>query len=382
MPAADFVLSDARLVLPDRVIEHGWIAVNGGRIAEIGEGAAPADALSLAGDTLIPGLVELHTDHLEVHTQPRPSVNWPPLSAVVAYDAQIAAAGITTVYDCLRCGGDADNKDPNGGRIDLLARTMKSAEEEDLLRAEHRTHLRCEICSPDVLESTERFLSRNAVHLISLMDHTPGQRQFRDAEKLRTYYRGKTGMNEADLDTFFGERQRLHDMYSDVHRRALVSIARRSGIVLASHDDTTVEHVQESVEDGARIAEFPTTIEAATASHAAGIAVMMGAPNLVRGGSHSGNVAAEELARQGTLDIFSSDYVPASLILAAFALSERLPGITLPDAVATVTRNPARAVGLDDRGEIVVGKRADLVRVHMSGIPVVRTVWREGRRVV
>ncbi len=152
--------------------------------------------------------------------------------------------------------------------------------------------------------------------------------------------------------------------------------------MLASHDDTTLEHVAESVADGARIAEFPTTCEAAAASHAAAIAVMMGAPNLVRGGSHSGNVAAEDLARDGTLDILSSDYIPASLILAAFELARRVPGIELPQAIATVTLNPARAVGLDDRGAIAAGKRADLVRVHMSGIPVVRTVWRGGHRVV
>jgi alpha-D-ribose 1-methylphosphonate 5-triphosphate diphosphatase len=382
MSTEEMLLSDARLVLPDRVIERGWVAVAEGGIVEIGEGAAPGAALSMGGDTLIPGLVELHTDHLEVHAKPRPSVKWHPLSAVLAYDAQIAAAGITTVFDCLRCGGDGDNIDPNGVHIEELARTLKAAEIEDLLRSEHRTHLRCEVCSPDVVKATERFLSRNAVHLISLMDHTPGQRQFRDAEKLRVYYRGKTGKSEAQLDAFFAERQRLHDLNSVRHHNALVAIAHGHGIVLASHDDTTPDHVTQSVADGARIAEFPTTREAAAASHAAGIAVMMGAPNLVRGGSHSGNVAAEELAQDGTLDIFSSDYVPASLILAAFDLASRVPRISLPEAIATVTLNPARAVGLDDRGAIAVGKRADLVRVHMSGIAVVRTVWREGRRVV
>src|SRR5258705_2719640 len=237
MSSSDLVLSDARLVLPDRVIESGWVAVAAGRIVEIEEGAAPTGAQSMHGDTLIPGLVELHTDHLEVHAKPRPSVKWHPLSAVLAYDAQIAAAGITTVFDCLRCGGDADNVDPSGQHIDELAQSLKAADDEDLLRSEHHTHLRCEVCSPDVIESTERFLSRNLVRLISLMDHTPGQRQFRDAEKLRTYYRGKSGKSEAQLDAFFAERQRLHELNSARHHKALVAIARERSIVLASHDD-------------------------------------------------------------------------------------------------------------------------------------------------
>src|SRR5262249_2862942 len=160
-------------------------------------------------------------------------------------------------------------------------------------------------------------------------------------------------------DALFGERIRLHERNAERHRRALVAMARENKIVLASHDDTTLAHVEESVVDGARIAEFPPTREAAAASHAAGMAGMIGPPTLVPSGSPSGNVAAEELAQEGTLDIFSSDYIPASLILAAFDLAARVPRITLPEAIATVTLNPARAVGLDDRGAIAVGKRAD-----------------------
>lgn len=375
-----YVLTHARLVLRDRVVENGWLAVEDGRIAEIGEGRAPETGLDLGGDTLIPGLVELHTDHLELHFVPRPKVQWAPLPAVIAYDAQIAASGITTVFDSLRAGQE-DRRDTVTGNLELLAGALDEARDADLLRAEHRTHLRCEICAEDVIEATEAFIARRPVHLLSLMDHTPGQRQFRDVEKFLIYYRGKTSLSEAQLQELVQNRIAASEIRGAPHRRKLVEIGQRHAIPMASHDDATLEQVRESLADGVAIAEFPTTVEAARASHEAGIGVLMGAPNLVRGGSHSGNVAAETLAREGTLDIFSSDYVPSSLIQAAFELPGRVPGIALLDAVAMVTDNPARAAGLADRGRLAPGLRADLVRVTPAAVPVVRAVWREGRRV-
>jgi alpha-D-ribose 1-methylphosphonate 5-triphosphate diphosphatase len=380
MDPASYVLANARLVLRDQVIENGWVAVSDGLIVEIGEGAAPEKALDLAGDTLIPGLVELHTDHLEMHYTPRPAVQWPALSAVLAYDAQIAASGITTVFDSLRAGQE-DRRDAVTTSLEILAAALDEAREKKLLRSEHFTHLRCEICTPDVIEVTQAFVAKRPIHLMSLMDHTPGIRQFRDVDKFLVYFRGKTALGEAELQKLVERRIAENRERSVPNRRRLVDIAHANGVALASHDDTTLEHVQESLADGVSIAEFPTTIEAAEASHAAGIGVLMGAPNLVRGGSHSGNVAAEELARRGMLDIFSSDYVPASLIHAAFDLHRRVPAITLPDAIATVTDNPARSAGLMDRGRIEIDRRADLVRVQAGDLPAVRAVWREGRRV-
>lgn len=381
MDPSSYVLENARLVLPDRVIENGWVAVADGRIAETGEGRAPERGLDAGGDLLIPGLVELHTDHLELHFTPRPAVRWPALSAVLAYDAQIAASGITTVFDSLRAGLE-DRRDAVTGSLEILADALDEARGKGLMRAEHLTHLRCEICTPDVIEVTEAFARKRQVHLMSLMDHTPGERQFRDVEKFLIYYRGKTTLTESELMQMVDRRRAEHAARSVPNRRRLVEIAHAHGVALASHDDTTVEQVRELLADGVTIAEFPTTPEAARASHEAGIGVLMGAPNLVRGGSHSGNVAAEDLARDGTLDIFSSDYVPASLLQAAVELPRRVPGIALPQAIATVTDNPARAAGLADRGRIQQGLRADLVLVRSDDVPVVRAVWREGRRVV
>jgi len=379
---SETLIGNARVVLADRVIEHGWIACVDGRIAEIGEGDAPRGSEDAGGDLIMPGLIELHTDHLEAHYVPRPKVFWDPIAAVVSYDGQLATSGITTVLDSLRVwreegAGDVD------GRAVILAGAIGSAREADLLRADHYLHLRCEVPMPDVVAEAKELVGRPDVRLMSLMDHTPGQRQFRDEVKLRDYYRGKGGgMTDAELDVLFEKRFAYQRTYAAANMRAIVALAQEYGIPLASHDDTTEENVADAVRDRVAVAEFPTTVEAARALHRAGIDILMGAPNVVRGGSHSGNIAAVDLAREGILDILSSDYIPSSLLMGALQLPQHVPAIDLASAVRTVTKTPAEAVGLPDRGEIIPGKRADLIRVHVArDVPVVRSVWREGRRV-
>ena len=376
------VVSNARLVLADRVIEAGWVAAENGMISEFGTGTAPAGAQDAEGDFVIPGLIELHTDHLEAHYMPRPKVYWDPVAAVVSYDGQLAACGITTVLDSLRVWRE-EGADEVGGEAAVLATAIATARDAGMLRVAHFLHLRCEVPMPDVVAEAEALIGWPEVRLVSLMDHTPGQRQFRDQEKLRTYYRSKAGgLTDAQLDVLFDQRRDFAARYAADNYRDLVALARAHGRRLASHDDTTLDHVMQSVADQVAIAEFPTTLEAARASHEAGIRVLMGAPNLVRGSSHSGNVGTAELARAGLLDVLSSDYMPASLLMAAFCLPKAVPAIDLPAAMRTVTRTPAEAVGLDDRGEIAIGKRADLVRVRVTrDIPVVRAVWRSGERV-
>jgi alpha-D-ribose 1-methylphosphonate 5-triphosphate diphosphatase len=375
------VIGNARIILADRVIERGWIACAGGRIAEMGEGNAPDSFEDATGDLVMPGMIELHTDHLEAHYVPRPKVFWDPVAAVVSYDGQLATCGITTVLDSLRVWRE-DGLDRDG-QVGVLAAAIASAREADLLRADHFLHLRCEIPMPDVVDDARELIDRPDVRLMSLMDHTPGQRQFRDEAKLRDYYRGKGGgMTDAELDVLFERRSAYQKAYAVTNMRDMVALAHQHRIPLASHDDTTEENVADAIRDRVAVAEFPTTIEAARGLHQAGIDILMGAPNVVRGGSHSGNIAAVDLAREGLLDILSSDYIPSSLLMAALQLPQRVPAIDLASAVRTVTKTPAEAVGLNDRGEIVPGKRADLIRVHVArDVPVVRSVWREGRRV-
>ena len=214
------------------------------------------------------------------------------------------------------------------------------------------------------------------------MDHAPGQRQFVDIETYRSYYQRKMNLTDAAFTAFCDRRVAESDACATPNRRAIAARCHAAGIALASHDDATAEHVREAVEMGVRLAEFPTTLDAALASHASGLNVLMGAPNIVRGGSHSGNISAAGLLDHGVLDILSSDYVPFSLLQSAFVLAEA-GTLALPAAIRLVASNPAAAAGLDDRGEIAVGRRGDLVRVRTAAgqPPLVLGVWREGRRV-
>ncbi|ORE94669.1 phosphonate metabolism protein PhnM [Stappia sp. 22II-S9-Z10] len=373
-------LTNAHLVLPDEVV-RGHIVLEGGRIAAIGEG--PAAGEDCDGDYIVPGLIELHTDHLETHIAPRPKVRWNVTAAIQAHDAQIAASGITTVLDALRVGLDADAAITSQDSRDF-ADAIGAAGAEGRLRAEHHFHLRCEVSDEMAIAGFELFEDVADVRLISLMDHTPGQRQFRSMEAYKIYFQGKSGMNDAEFELFKAERVARAGKWSDRNRRALAERAKARGVIIASHDDATTGHVDEAIRDGVTLAEFPTTVEAAEASRAADMQILMGGPNMVRGGSHSGNVSAAELADLGMLDILSSDYVPFSMLQSAFVLSDR-EGWGLPAALATVSANPARALKMDDRGRLVEGLRGDIVRVRRrerGEIPVVRGVWREGLRVV
>jgi alpha-D-ribose 1-methylphosphonate 5-triphosphate diphosphatase len=373
---------NARIVTADRVF-IGFLEVRDGLIEAIGEGRSAGAGIDFQGDYLLPGLIELHTDHLESHYVPRPAVTWHAGSAVLAYDAQIAAAGITTVFDSFRVGVDEYDA---GAQLDdevaPLAEAVRRAADAGLMRADHLTHLRCEVPALNVVESLNALLAAHSADLISLMDHTPGQRQFRDLEKYFIYYSGKSGRSQADLAEVARERQKVGQARALENRPRIVEIAKARGIALASHDDTTAEEVALAHRDGVTIAEFPTTLEAAAASRAAGMATVMGAPNVVRGGSHSGNASARELAEAGHLDILSSDYVPAALLMAAFRLADTPAVGGLAGAIRLVSKAPAEATGLKDRGEVAMGRRADLLRVAThDGEPVVRAVWREGRRV-
>ena len=374
------ILSNATIVLADSLVE-GSVVVEDDVIAEIRPGNRRED-VDLDGDYLIPGLVELHTDHLETHFAPRPKVRWNPIAAVQAHDAQIAASGITTVFDAIRVGID-EHADVAPGELRQLADAVEAGVSAGRLRAEHLIHLRCEVSAPDCLESFLAIKDHPLVRLASLMDHAPGQRQFANPEAYRTYYQGKLKMSDAALEAFIARRLGESQQFADRHRRAIAQLCHEAGIVLASHDDATQDHVAEAVELGTRVAEFPTTLAAARASREAGMAILMGGPNVVRGGSHSGNVSARALAAQGLLDILSSDYIPFSMLQSAFCLADTVEGISLPEAVQLVTSRPAAAAGLDDRGEIAPGKRADLVHLRVeAGIPIVLTVWRQGRRVI
>lgn len=374
------ILTNARLILEDEVVA-GTIVFDESGIVSVDQGrsALPA-AIDAEGDYVAPGLVEMHTDNMEKHFMPRPKVFWPNgLAAALVHDAQMAAAGVTTVYDAICAGTPFSAKDY---RKDIFADVMgalRLGTAEGVFRIDHRIHMRCELTSPDLLRDIEPYQDDRLVQLVSLMDHTPGQRQWRNIEHLRTYSLGN-GKTEAEFEEDIVVRQREGAENVGRNWSAVVEMFQARGIPIATHDDTTVEHVEAGIASGAVISEFPTTVEAAKAAKQRGLATIAGAPNVVRGGSHSGGVSVAELAEKDLLDGLSSDYVPASLLQAVLKLNDK-HGIALPAAMAKVTWKVADILGLKDRGHLRPGLRADLVRFKALGAtPVIAGVWSQGRR--
>jgi len=380
------VFKNARMVLGQEVLK-GTLQVLNGNIADVSAGPTGlAEAIDLEDDYLMPGFVEIHTDNFERHLIPRPKVHWGELPALLAHDAEICASGITTVFDAMGVG-DVEHDSLRGGDMGKVISVIDDCTQRNILRADHHLHVRCELPAANTIELFKPFHGHKRLSLISLMDHTPGQRQWENIDHARVYYTGKKGWSEEKFEQQVLHSSRLQSQYAEPHRAYFVDYCRTHGIALASHDDTTIDHVVQAAQEGASISEFPTTVNAAREAHQRGLKTVMGGPNVVRGGSHSGNVAAAELARLGLLDILSSDYVPGSLLTAVWRLvDDQL--LSLPEAVSMVSRNPAQASGFSDRGEIKAGLRADLIRVHRVVMPdgshhgVVRAVWRQGQRVL
>ena len=374
------IFTNAILVLADEAL-HGTIVVQGRTIADVQPGRSHiAAAIDVSGDYLIPGIVDVHTDNLERQVQPRSLARWPSRSAMVAHDAQCAAAGVTTVLDALCLGDlgfDAERIQTfRDGVVDL-----ESLTEAGLLKSDHFLHLRCEVPATDMLELFDPVAAHPLIRMISLMDHSPGVGQYANIDFYRKLRR-QGGLDEATVERRILEMQAHRARWRDPNRRALLDRVRGTTIALASHDDRTEDEIAENAADGIRISEFPVTMEAALAAKRAGMQVIAGAPNIVRGGSHSGNVSAMDLLKADAVDAFASDYVPTSLVEAAFQCV-REDRASLPAAVAMISEHPARMAGLPDRGRLEAGLRADIARVRLHGpLPIVRQVWRSGERVI
>jgi alpha-D-ribose 1-methylphosphonate 5-triphosphate diphosphatase len=375
------IFANANLILEDEVV-RGSVRIKDGIITDIDGGSCvPVGAIDLEGDYLAPGLVELHTDNLERHLTPRPKVDWPYRAAILAHDRELAGTGITTVFDAIRVGSIVTGgRKRHGKYARQMVDEIAALRAKRGLRISHHIHLRAEICSETLIEEFAKFSLHDHVGIISMMDHTPGQRQFTDLSRYEAYVRGKYSFTEQEFHEHVEVLLKVRASLGAKHEVAIVGAAQRLGATLVSHDDTTKEQVKTSHECGVTMAEFPTTIDAANTCHAHGIATIMGAPNLIRGGSHSGNVAATELAQLDRLDILSSDYVPAGLLMAAVQLGDIWDD--LPRGINTVTSRPAKAVGLTDRGSLSSGQRGDVIRFSiLEGTPILHETWSAGRRV-
>jgi alpha-D-ribose 1-methylphosphonate 5-triphosphate diphosphatase len=374
------ILTNCHVITPDRAF-HGSLETQGGAISQISESPSGLSAaIDLEGHYLLPGCVELHTDNLEKHLQPRGS-RWPALPALLAHDAQVAGLGITTVFNALCIGVDSDLHGLPRDFSQVAVEALQQAGGAGKLRADHFIHARCELPHPNTPGSLENILHHPRLRLASLMDHTPGQRQVTDLNRFRRGLERMGPVSDEWFENLVATERSKQEANAGPNRQQLVEMLRRREIPLASHDDADAEHIAEAVRDGVTISEFPTTLAAAQAAQTAGLRNIMGAPNVVLGGSQSGNLAAMEAARHQVVDALSSDYAPVSLIHSAFAIARELE-LPLEQTVRWISANPASMAQLEDRGRLEPSLRADLVEVAIvHDVPCVVRVWREGVRV-
>ena len=353
-------LSNVKLVLADRIIENGGLRVESGVIADIVETDGPASGL-----TVFPGFIDMHGDMIELELEPRPKVDFPMDVAVNHLDARLAAAGVTTAYAGVSFSRSAkDGARRSFAHTSAIIHALK--ENQKGLRVDHRIHARFDITYTNAINALEGLLAAGAVDLVSLMDHTPGQGQYRDVEKLIANRMGG-GLSEAEARAYvekrIGDRVAADVILDNI--QTVATLCKSYGVAMSSHDDDTIEKAELMADIGTVISEFPVTLEAAQTAVRRHLMVAMGAPNAMRGQSYSGNLSAREAHKAGLLHIIAADYHPAAILPAIRALAPQDPG-GLAGAVRLATSNPARALGLNDRGEIALGKRADLAIVNPS----------------
>lgn len=377
-------LSDLKIVLPDRVLEHGSIRIEDGIIAEIIDGCAPLGIPNLHGLTLVPGLIDLHGDMLEHDVEPRPSARFPTELGLMELDKRYAGTGITTAFTAISFSWRKDDIRSQESAIEMI---------ETVHRLRGRTlvdvlvHTRFEVTNTDTAPILSDLLERGRIQLVSIMDHTPGQGQYKDIDRYLNFMQKWLG---TDLNTLGEHKERIiakmkenielaaartrdWDIVAEVSR-----IAAEYGVPVASHDDDTVEKVVRQADIGVTISEFPVTLEAARAARDCGMKIVMGAPNAYRGESTSNNLSAMDAIRAGLVDILATDYYPAAMLHVAFKLA-RDGVMPLEDSIKLVSTNAADAMGMHDRGRIVVGAAADLVLVNdTDGFPRVCGTIRQG----
>ena len=370
-----YCLSNAHVVTPDGSFE-GAVRIEGSRIAAVGPAVTPAGedtVVDADGQYLLPGLVDLHGDGIEGQLQPRNGRWMATPMALAAVDRANVAAGVTTKYHAI-----AFENDPEDGRTtELAAELTGTIQAADSLLADHRVHVRCEVTQAEAVDAAIRDMGHDAVDLVSVMSHIPGKGQFGDIEAFKEYYRSSDRHTVEEAEQFIENRTAMS--MSEIRDRIdrVVAHAAEEGITVASHDDEEPEEVVRLHERGVEIAEYPITLETAQRATELGMTTVMGAPNLVTGGSQWGNLTSMAAIEAGALDVICADYHPPSLLAAPFVST----GEPLHERVARVTRNPADAVGLHDRGRIVEGARADLVLVDTVETPTVSRAFVDGEQV-
>jgi alpha-D-ribose 1-methylphosphonate 5-triphosphate diphosphatase len=372
------LLTHARIVLADDVLQNAALLIEDGRIAAVDPMGARADRIvDLGGQTLLPGLVDLHCDAIEKEAEPRSRVLFPMDFAVAQVDRRNAAAGITTPYHAVSFA----NREwgvRNNQTAAALIRAMHGFHPHSLV--DNRVHCRYEVTDPHAVDVLIELMDAGMVSLLSIMDHSPGQGQFKTLGAYLEYMMGNHGMSREQAEEAARAKTEAREgALGRVER--LLERARLHGIPTASHDDDSVHRIAAMRALGVAMSEFPITLDTAKAAVSCGLPTILGAPNVLRGQSQSGSMRAIDAIRAGVASCLCSDYQPSTLIAAAFAAA-RQASLSLPKAIALVAGNPAKAAGLQDRGHIQAGMRADLVAVAAIGSQVLVThTWSAGRLV-
>lgn len=371
-------LTHARVVLPQSVLEDASVLLEGEHILAINpDSAHHAREVDLQGQYLMPGLIDVHCDAIEKEAEPRARVLFPLDFAVAQVDRRNAAAGITTPYHAMSFASQELGMRNNETAADV-ARMVRTFRQHSLV--DNRVHCRYEVTDLGAEPVLTALMEEGMVDLLSVMDHSPGQGQFKTLEAYLQYVMGNHSYTREEAEA---AAQRKTDQREGAFDRVgrLLKRAHERGIPTASHDDDSVQRVATMRNLGVHMSEFPINLDTAKAAVSCGLPTIFGAPNVVRGQSQSGSVRAIEAIRAGVASCLCSDYQPSTLITAAF-LAHRQSDLSLPQAVALVTANPAAACGLRDRGRIEPGLRADLISVTMVGaMPLVTRSWSAGRQV-
>ncbi len=360
---ANCYLTGAKIVLREEVLEDASLLIEDGLISAINpESVRGIDEINLRGKYLLPGLIDLHCDALEKEIEPRAGVFFPLPFAIAQADKRNAMAGITTPFHALSFA-DEELGVRNNNIAAEIARMVHTLHENTLV--DNRVHCRYEITDPTGLEILLQLMDKGFINLLSLMDHTPGQGQFKDLAAYQDFFASNYSRSAEEVMKI-AEQKLANGDQAQYRIEALATKARNHAIPLASHDDDCISRVEIMNAVGVTLSEFPINLETAQAAQHVGMHTIFGAPNLLRGKSQSGSMKALEAIEANVATCLCGDYSPGSLLPAIFKLPE-ISDLNLWEATRLVTDNPAQAIGLDDRGTITTGKRADLVIVTMVG---------------
>lgn len=316
------------------------------------------------GGMIMPGFIDVHSDHIEAMIAPRSGSTMDFKLALYEFEKECCAHGITTMFHSISIMNQDERKTKKPMRerenveklMDVIDDTHST-----LHLIHNRFHMRFEIDAIAQYDMMVDFLRQGKIHLISFMDHTPGQGQYKNIEVYRNYiaFAQDVTLQQADqqIEQLINQERLTIDK---IHEAA--KVAKQMNIAIASHDDDTCEKLKMVQSFGSTISEFPITLEVAKKAKEDGMLTVLGAPNVLLGGSHSGNLSAQLAIEENACDILTSDYYPASLLHSIYYMVDK--GQKLEDMVAKVTINPARATKIDHlTGSIEVGKIADLLIV-------------------